>query len=159
VSLYQYDLVKKQSSALISSRTIFGASEAGLLWSSLGTAVLVHSHSDVDNVGASYYGATGLYIMRTDSDSSSIVEQSKEGPIHDVKWSPIGDRFVVSAGHMPCNNTLFNEKVSIISVLFTVFFFFMSCNREMLSTNLEQVKIQNVMITFLFVCSQRIEIQ
>ena len=27
-------------------------------------SLLIHSHSDVDNSNSSYYGATGLYIMR-----------------------------------------------------------------------------------------------
>ena len=38
--------------------------KAALLWSSLGSSLLIHSHSDVDSSNNSYYGATGLYIMR-----------------------------------------------------------------------------------------------
>eukprot|EP01036_Dinobryon_divergens_P027604 gene27604-36406_t len=109
VSLYEYSVSKKEVTGPHSSRTIFGASEAALLWSSLGSSLLIHSHSDVDSSNNSYYGATGLYIMRRGCEESSIVDQSKEGPIHDVKWSPAGDiwaphgRFLCLAGFGHCS--------------------------------------------------------
>lgn len=92
------------------SRTIFGATEAELLWNKLGTALLIHSQSDVDTSGASYYGATGLYLMSSVSDLSCKVEQTKDGPVHGVQWSPTGDRFVIAAGQMPCQCTMYNEQ-------------------------------------------------
>lgn len=100
VTMYQFKGVAMKGSSEtavegpLSSRTIFSASEVKLLWNSTGTSLLVHSHSDVDNSNSSYYGATGLYIlMAGNSDVSNKVEQSKEGPIHDVQWSPAGDRY------------------------------------------------------------------
>lgn len=92
------------------SRTIFGATEALLLWNKTATTLLVHSQSDVDTSGSSYYGATGLYIMSSVSELSSKVEQTKDGPVHGVQWSPMGDRFVVAAGNMPCQCTMHNEQ-------------------------------------------------
>eukprot|EP01041_Mallomonas_annulata_P004104 gene4104-8160_t len=94
----------------ISSRTMFAASEASLLWNKQGTALVVHTQSDVDSSNLSYYGATGLFLLTADGAVSAVVSQSKEGPIHDVKWSPVGDTFVVAAGHMPCNCTQYNAK-------------------------------------------------
>lgn len=82
----------------ISSRTIFSASEARLDWNSLGTTLLIYTHSDVDNSNSSYYGATGLYIMSSvDTNICNKVEQSKEGPVNDAKWSPTGDKCVIFA--------------------------------------------------------------
>jgi hypothetical protein len=78
-----------------SSRTIFAASESQLLWNATGTALLVYAQSDTD--ATSYYGSTGLFLMQAHPSSSggeceSIkVEQSKDGPVHDAKWSPVGD--------------------------------------------------------------------
>ena len=66
----------------IVSRTMFAASEADLHWNSLGTHVLVHTHTDVDTSGSSYYGASSLYILSADGKISSIVSQSKEGPVY-----------------------------------------------------------------------------
>jgi hypothetical protein len=78
-----------------SSRTIFAASEAQLLWNATGTALLVYAQSDTD--ATSYYGSTGLFLMQahpcgSGGECESIkVEQSKDGPVHDAKWSPLGD--------------------------------------------------------------------
>jgi len=88
----------------VSSRTIFAASEAKLMWNAPGTALLVYAQADTD--ATSYYGATGLFLLQAHTDAAIKVEQSKDGPVHDVQWSPVGDRFVVSAGTMPCHTTL-----------------------------------------------------
>jgi uncharacterized protein with WD repeat len=37
----------------------YRAQEAHLRWSPNGAAVLVHTHTDVDTSGVSYYGSTG----------------------------------------------------------------------------------------------------
>ena len=60
------------------------------MWNSLGTALLIHAYSDVD--ASSYYGATGLFLMQAHAEVAIKVEQSKDGPVHDVQWSPTGDR-------------------------------------------------------------------
>ena len=59
---------------------------------SLGDALLVHTHSDVDKSNSSYYGTSGLYLLSADGSVSAAVPQSKEGQIHEVQWSPKGDR-------------------------------------------------------------------
>lgn len=74
----------------ISSRTMFAATEAKLMWNSTGSALLIYAHSDVD--ASSYYGATGLFLMQAHTEDAIKVEQSKDGPVHDVQWSPTGDK-------------------------------------------------------------------
>ena len=38
------------------------------------------------------------------------VKLSKEGPIHDVQWSPKGDEFVAVFGYSPSKAVIFNTK-------------------------------------------------
>ena len=76
----------------LTSRTIFGATEAKLMWNKTATSLLIHSQTDVDSSNTSYYGATGLYLMNVKGDISCKVEQTKEGPVHDMQWSPVGDK-------------------------------------------------------------------
>lgn len=45
---------------------------------------------------------------------SGKVEQTKDGPVHDVQWSPDGEKFVMIAGRMPAQVTLFNAKAEPI---------------------------------------------
>lgn len=109
-TLYQCSTPETPPTSPVSSRTMFAATEASLLWNRQGTAIIIHTQSDVDSSNASYYGATGLFIMTADGTVSAIVPQTKDGPIHDVKWSPVGDCFIISAGNMPCNSTQYNQK-------------------------------------------------
>ena len=68
---------------------------------------------DVDTSGASYGGATGLHFLTVTGESTNI-SRSKEGPIHDVKWSPTDDYFIVAAGTMPSHCTFYDGKGSPI---------------------------------------------
>lgn len=83
---------------------MFAASEAHLLWNSRGDTLLAHTHSDVDRSNSSYYGSSGLFYLKIkggsfgDESKDGLVSSSKEGPVHDVKWCPLGDKFVVCAG-------------------------------------------------------------
>ena len=106
VSVYRYTPVRSDGGVggvegPVCSRTIFAASEARMMWNSLGSALLVHSHSDAD--ANSYYGTSTLFLVRppaglttlgTGGDELSCkVEQTKAGPVHDAQWSPSGDRY------------------------------------------------------------------
>ena len=92
VTLHRYVPPSNEVQGPISCRTMFGASEASMTWSCTGSAVLVHTHSDVDKSNSSYYSSSGLFLLSADGNLSVAVPQSKEGQIHDVKWSPVGDR-------------------------------------------------------------------
>ncbi len=96
--------------------TIFSATETKLLWNATGTSLLCHTSTDVDHSNTSYYGATGLYVLGTAAlnNITEKVTQSKEGPIHDVRWNPAGDRFVLAAGNMPARCTLYNAKAEMV---------------------------------------------
>ena len=98
------------------SRTMFAASEVRFLWNITGTSVLCHTSSDVDHSNTSYYGASGLFLLGTFAvnNLTEKIAQSKEGPIHDVAWSPAGDKFILSAGTMPARCTLYNAKAEMI---------------------------------------------
>ncbi len=63
----------------------------------------------MDTSGASYGGATGLHFLTVTGESTNI-SRSKEGPIHDVKWSPSDDYFIVAAGTMPSHCTFYDGK-------------------------------------------------
>lgn len=107
INLYKHEA---STTSEISCRTSFSASSATFYWNLKGDKLLVHTHSDIDRAGTSYYGSTGLFILSTDGTISEKVPQTKEGPIYDVQWSPIGDSFIVCAGSMPAQITLYNEN-------------------------------------------------
>lgn len=95
-----------------SSRAMFSATEAVMHWNTTGTSLLVHTLSDVDNSNTSYYGASGIFLLTTPAHGglSEKISPTKEGPIHDVKWSPNGETFILSAGHMPSQCTMYDSR-------------------------------------------------
>lgn len=110
------------SAVSVCNRGVMSATEASIYWSPAGLAVLIHTQSEVDSSNSSYYGASGLIILSCNGcidgngerdaidPLSAAVSQGKDGHIHDVKWSPIGNVFVISAGSMPCVCTLHNQR-------------------------------------------------
>ena len=93
----------------LASKSFYKASEVSLMWSPKSDALLIHTHTEVDRSGKSYYGETGLFFM-TLAGKVSNVTLNKEGPIHDVQWSPAGDEFAVVFGFSPSRTALFNSK-------------------------------------------------
>ena len=92
---------------------LYRAQEAHLRWSPNGQAVLIHTHTDVDTSGVSYYGSTGLYLVHADGGFEVTVPLPKDGPISDAQWAPtVPAQFIVVAGRMPAGATLYNVKVS-----------------------------------------------
>ena len=47
----------------LATKTFYKASEVQLMWAPNGTALLIHTHTEVDKTGKSYYGETGLFHM------------------------------------------------------------------------------------------------
>lgn len=107
IKLYAYPNL----SETISAKSMFRASDVSFLWSPSGAAVLVKTSTDVDATGQSYYGESKLAFMSADGKTEGSVALGKEGPIHDVAWSPAGREFVVIYGFMPAKATLFDVKV------------------------------------------------
>merc|ERR1740124_1934074 len=93
----------------LASKSFYKASEVSLMWSPKADALLIHTHTEVDRTGKSYYGETGLFFMTLEGKVSNVT-LNKEGPIHDVQWSPQGGEFAVVFGFSPSRTALFNDK-------------------------------------------------
>jgi len=100
-------IFKYPSTDPVCMKSFFKAQEADLMWNSLGTALLIRSHTDMDKTGKSYYGETGLYFLQADGKFESNIILKKEGPIYDCVWAPNGKEFVVIYGFSPARTTLF----------------------------------------------------
>lgn len=68
------------------------------------------AQTEVDKTGKSYYGETTLYVMSANGGFDSRITLDKEGPIHDVSWSPNSKEFGVVYGYMPAKTTIFNQR-------------------------------------------------
>mmetsp|Transcript_64947 Transcript_64947/g.154959 ORF Transcript_64947/g.154959 Transcript_64947/m.154959 type:complete len:625 (-) Transcript_64947:293-2167(-) len=108
--LYSYPNLSES----VASKKMFRAQDASFLWSPTGEAVLVRITTDVDATGKSYYGESTLTFLSADGKLDGNVALGKEGPIHDVAWSPSGKEFVVVYGFMPAKATLFDTKCKAI---------------------------------------------
>ncbi|KAI2631365.1 translation initiation factor eIF-2A [Hypomontagnella submonticulosa] len=94
----------------ISQKTFFKGDKVQLKWNSLGTSLLVLAQTDVDKSNKSYYGETTLYLLSANGSLDARVTLDKDGPIHDVSWSPNGKEFGVIYGYMPAKTTIFNHR-------------------------------------------------
>ncbi|KAI1076006.1 translation initiation factor eIF-2A [Whalleya microplaca] len=94
----------------ISQKTFFKGDKVQFKWNSLGTNLIVLAQTDVDKSNKSYYGETTLYLLSANGSLDARVTLDKEGPIHDVSWSPNGKEFAVIYGYMPAKTTIFNHR-------------------------------------------------
>ena len=72
--------------------------------------MIVLAQTEVDKTGKSYYGETTLYVMSANGGFDARITLDKEGPIHDVSWSPNSQEFGVIYGYMPAKTTIFNQR-------------------------------------------------
>ncbi|KAI8923961.1 eukaryotic translation initiation factor eIF2A-domain-containing protein [Entophlyctis helioformis] len=96
----------------LSEKSFYRADSVSFHWNSLGTNVLVFTHTDVDATGQSYYGETNLFYLSITGNYDCKVNLDKSGPIHDVCWSPNAKEFVVVYGTMPAKATLFDHRAN-----------------------------------------------
>ncbi|KAJ2714385.1 hypothetical protein H4R19_001756 [Coemansia spiralis] len=94
----------------VANKTFFKADKVEFYWHRLGTSLLVLTQTDVDNTGRNYYGESGLYFMAAAGNFDCRVVLDREGPIHDVAWSPDEKEFAVVYGFMPAKAALFNHR-------------------------------------------------
>ncbi|PIA12896.1 translation initiation factor eIF-2A [Coemansia reversa NRRL 1564] len=94
----------------VANKTFFKADKVEFYWHALGTSLLVLTQTDVDNTGRSYYGESSLYFMAAAGNFDCRVVLDREGPIHDVAWSPSEKEFAVVYGYMPAKTALFNHR-------------------------------------------------
>lgn len=88
----------------------FKADRCTIQWSPNGKHLLALAQTEVDSTGVSYYGETHLYFVSGDGSFDCRVTLDKEGPIHDVAWSPASNEFVVLYGYMPSKAMLFDLR-------------------------------------------------
>ena len=94
----------------VSQKTFFKGDKVQLKWNNEGTNVIVLAQTEVDKSNKSYYGETNMYILSANGGFDSRIQLDKEGPIHDVSWSPNSEEFGVVYGYMPAKTTIFNAK-------------------------------------------------
>jgi translation initiation factor 2A len=97
----------------ISQKTFFKGDKVQLKWNKQGSSILVLAQTDVDRSGKSYYGETTLYLLSTSGAFDARITLDKEGPIHDVSWSPNSKEFGVVYGYMPAKATIFNHRAVV----------------------------------------------
>ena len=81
-----------------------------LKWNQLGTSLIVLAQTEVDKSNKSYYGETNMYVLSANGGFDARISLDKEGPIHDVAWSPNSKEFGVVYGFMPAKTTIFNAR-------------------------------------------------
>lgn len=101
----------------ICSKNFFKAERCQLKWNSLGTALLALASTDHDTTNKSYYGETNLYLLGIAGSYDSRIDLKKEGPIHDITWSPTAREFAVIYGYMPAETTFFDARGNAIHSL------------------------------------------
>ena len=96
--------------APVSQKTFFKGDKVQLKWNQQGTSLIVLAQTEVDKSNQSYYGETNMYILSSNGGFDSRIQLDKEGPIHDVTWSPNSKEFGVVYGFMPAKTTIFNVR-------------------------------------------------
>lgn len=99
-----------QFASPVSQKTFFKGDKVQLKWNNLGTSLIVLAQTEVDKSNKSYYGETNMYILSANGAFDSRIQLGKEGPIHDVSWSPNSQEFGVVYGYMPAKTTIFNQR-------------------------------------------------
>ncbi|PVH97698.1 eukaryotic translation initiation factor-like protein subunit eIF2A [Periconia macrospinosa] len=99
-----------QFNSAVSQKTFYKGDKVQLKWNDLGTSLIVLAQTDVDKTNKSYYGETNMYILSANGSFDSRIQLDKEGPIHDVTWSPNSKEFGVVYGYMPAKTTIFNAR-------------------------------------------------
>ncbi|KAF2219926.1 eukaryotic translation initiation factor eIF2A-domain-containing protein [Elsinoe ampelina] len=94
----------------VSQKSFFKSDKVQLKWNQEGTSVIALAQTDVDKTNKSYYGETNMYILSANGGFESRITLDKEGPIHDVTWSPNSKEFGVVYGYMPAKTTIFNVR-------------------------------------------------
>ena len=97
-----------------SQKNFFKGDKVQLKWNDAGTTLIVLAQTEVDKTGKSYYGETTMYLLSANGGFDSRIDLDKEGPIHDVTWSPRSNSFAVVYGYMPAKTVIFNAKAQPI---------------------------------------------
>ncbi|VEU21384.1 DEKNAAC102696 [Brettanomyces naardenensis] len=93
-----------------SQKQFFKGETCKFQWNDLGTSILALVSTDVDSTNKSYYGESQLYLFGITGAFDQKINLDKEGPIHDITWSPTSREFAVIYGYMPSNTTFFDSR-------------------------------------------------
>ncbi|KAK2196688.1 bifunctional Translation initiation factor 2A/Translation initiation factor [Babesia duncani] len=93
--------------------TLPNADSAEILWSPSGKYLLLLSQSTVDLAGEKYGSSTDCLLFSTESGFMRKVNSST---VHDARWNPTLDEFVLMQGNMPCDITLY--RVPRLEIVF-----------------------------------------
>ncbi|ORY44684.1 eIF2A-domain-containing protein [Rhizoclosmatium globosum] len=108
IKLYDLEKALTESGAVcVATRSLFNADSVDFLWNADGTAILVHTHTDVDKSNQSYYGKSTLQLMTTTAPHYATQILDLANPIHSISWSPNSKEYIVLHGPMPSKCTLF----------------------------------------------------
>ena len=94
----------------VSQKTFFKGDKVQLKWNAEGSSLIVLAQTEVDKSNKSYYGETNMYLLSASGGFDARVTLDKDGPIHDVSWSPNSKEFGVVYGFMPAKTTIFNHR-------------------------------------------------
>jgi len=94
----------------ISQKTFFKGDKVALNWNGLGTSLIALAQTEVDKSNKNYYGESNLHLLSANGSFDARITLDKEGPIHDVSWSPNSKEFGVVYGFMPAKTTIFNHR-------------------------------------------------
>lgn len=85
---------------VIVTKSVYKVQDVELSWNISGTHVLVKTHSDVDETGKSYYGASALYGLSTKPTGGALVVVPRDkSPVNLFAWSNKNPtEFVLSYG-------------------------------------------------------------
>eukprot|EP01138_Halocafeteria_seosinensis_P013700 gb/GECG01013991.1/.p1 GENE.gb/GECG01013991.1/~~gb/GECG01013991.1/.p1 ORF type:complete len:624 (+),score=81.20 gb/GECG01013991.1/:1-1872(+) len=106
VSFFQYPHLSPAE--VIASKSFAKLDEAEFHWTADGKVVLALLSTEMTS--DSYYGESRLFLFTMDGKVSMQVPLPKEGPVHDVQWSPKGTEFIAIAGKSPPKAALFDRK-------------------------------------------------
>ncbi|QPG72749.1 hypothetical protein FOA43_000050 [Brettanomyces nanus] len=101
----------------ISQKQFFKGETCLFQWNGLGTSILALVSTDVDSTNKSYYGESQLYLFGITGAFDQKINLDKEGPIHDITWSPTSREFAVIYGYMPSITTFFDARGNEIHTL------------------------------------------
>ncbi|KTW27781.1 hypothetical protein T552_02221 [Pneumocystis carinii B80] len=104
-------------SFVISKKAFYKADSVQMKWNKIGTTLIISTSTDVDKTNKNYYGETNMYILSAIRNYDSRIIFDKEGPIHDISWSPNSREFGVVYGFMPAKTTIFDSQANIICSL------------------------------------------
>lgn len=94
----------------VSQKSFFKGESCVFHWNALGTSLLALVSTEVDSSNRSYYGETQLYLLGISGSFDQKINLNKEGPIHEVAWSPTSREFAVIHGYMPASTSFFDAR-------------------------------------------------